>query len=242
MRATAKVTRDSDPDAIFEFISNDKYLEQIYADIYSILLDGCTDTSRILEIGSGSGIVKRYFPGVTTTDLFPGEHVEVLTTHELLQNIRLADRIILKDTLHHLSSPKDFFEVLESNMRSGVKVVFFEPYWGRFAHFVYTFLHPEPFNDKSDDWDTGPRPWDANQAIPYLIIERDSEKFKAYYKSLELKVSETFLGISYLLSGGVFNRTWLPSWFLLKVFEVEKRFPRFARLFHLGIFFSIQKV
>jgi hypothetical protein len=49
-------------------------------------------------------------------------------------------------------------------------------------------------------------------AIPWIIFERDSVLFETRFLGLRVSVKRPFMPFSYLLSGGVSMRGFLPGW------------------------------
>ena len=82
--------------------------------------------------------------------------------------------------------------------------------WGRF---IYQNFHHEPFNPKGG-WEidsSGPLSG-ANGALPWIVFERDKDKFKNLFPRLKTVSIKYNMPLLYLLSGGVSRKALMPAW------------------------------
>lgn len=99
-----------------------------------------------------------------------------------------------------------------------------EPWRTPWSEWVYSNLHPEPFQPDSG-WETpstGPLSG-ANGALPWIVFERDRAIFEAQFPQWRIVGIELMMPFSYLLSGGVSMRSLIPGWMYGPVRSLEKR-------------------
>ena len=100
-------------------------------------------------------------------------------------------------------------------------------------------LHHEPFEPDAESWtipERGPLSG-ANGALPWMLFERDRERFEAECPAWEIASIRLDLPVSYLLSGGVSMRSLMPGWSFGFWRGLEDRFERWMRT--LGTFATI---
>ena len=99
-----------------------------------------------------------------------------------------------------------FFRDATRVLASGGRVVMVEPAITWLSSVFYRALHPEPVRTSVEillDGDPDPRdPYDANQAIPTLLVTRDQERFHAEFPELRITRVDWFSFAAYPLSGG----------------------------------------
>jgi len=128
---------------------------------------------------------------------------------------------------------------LERMLRPGGALVAVEPYWSPMAKVMYKHMHPEPFNERADRWEfesTGPMM--SNQAMSYLLLERDRAMFEREFPALEVIELGAFGGPSYLLTGGIWKQKLLPDRALARLWDFEDShsfWKRFLALHHLFV-------
>ena len=87
--------------------------------------------------------------------------------------------------------------------------------------------------DEKRDWTfptTGPLSG-SNQALPYIVFERDHKKFKSEFPNLQVEQIKLHTGLRYLFSGGVSRMQMIPSFATGFVKFVENLFPSSLGMF-----------
>src|SRR4029077_13502921 len=107
----------------------------------------------------------------------------------------------------------------------GGGAILLEPYHGPFATLLFRRLFKtEGFDKQFPSWETpalGPMNG-ANQALSYIIFERDKRKFESDYPQLRVVHQERCHNqLKYLLSGGLNFRQLLPNWIAPVVNSVQ---------------------
>jgi SAM-dependent methyltransferase len=209
-------------------VLSDPFLKASYEDILDCqigLLEPVESLGGIAELGSAGGITKLRYKDITTTDVRLGDGVDCLLNLDFtlpFEDSSLSG-IIAKDVLHHISDPESHFTEVKRVLRNGGVIVYAEPNWNLVSRFVFTFFHPEPFDKNQHSWKfKSDDPMYSNQALPFIIFVRDFDLFKSRFPEFKLEIKdETFNGLSFLLSGGVMQRTLIPSWLLLALKRLE---------------------
>jgi SAM-dependent methyltransferase len=106
--------------------------------------------------------------------------------------------LVLFDVLHHLPSPRKFFDEAARVLAPGGRIVMCEPYVSPVSWPVYKFLHEEPLDlgaesagGAGDGRDGARDPFDANQAIPTLMFGRNRAAFERRFRPWRSGVSST---------------------------------------------------
>jgi SAM-dependent methyltransferase len=110
------------------------------------------------------------------------------------------------DVIHHLHRPVEFLREVTRVLRPEGRLVLVEPWNSPAARLVYTYAHNEDFDltwsPETPGPATGERPFDGNQAIPYLLFERHWPEVSKQVPELARLHTERFSFISYLMTGG----------------------------------------
>ena len=137
--------------------------------------------------------------------------------------------LVLFDVLHHLPSPRAFFEEADRVLMTGGLVVLCEPYIGPLSYPVYKFFHQEPVDMRADplrqDVDPGKDPFDSNQAIPTVLFGRQRRQFEQTFPALEILKVEKLAGPSYPASGGFSRGPILPLPLWRGLLALERYIP-----------------
>ena len=79
-----------------------------------------------------------------------------------------------------------------------------EPSNNLWSRFIYKLIGHEKYDPKQIDWQFESKDplFDSNQALSWIIFERDHKKFKNLFPMFSLKSKTTLMPLSYLISGG----------------------------------------
>jgi SAM-dependent methyltransferase len=232
LRKFEKRRRIEDPDLSRSIVLGDPFLLASYKDILHAqlsLLAPLAHPRTIVELGSSGGITKLVQREVITTDVRQSDGIDCILNVDLTLPFASSSvsGIIAKDVLHHISDPESHFMEIKRVLKSGGMAIYVEPNWNFVSRVVFTFMHPEPFESKQIDWKFKSQdPMYSNQALPYIIFVRDVDRFKSLFPELEVVIEKkTLNGLSFLLSGGVMQRTFLSHrvLLLLKRFESKSK-------------------
>lgn len=221
----------SDPgETIRQAVLADSYLRDAYSEMYrglaGLLPQGVP--GAVVEIGAGTGVAKEWLPDIVCTDVLPATGLDCLADACALPfrdgSIRA---LVLKDAWHHIPDLDTFLDECVRCLAPGGAVLVCDPYWGPLASIVYRFLHPEPFERQQQTWRFASHDaWDSNQALLWIALRRDRSRLARRWPELRVEEVGPLLGPSYLLSGGVFGRTPVPSSWLSGLWRRETRWGR----------------
>lgn len=222
-------------------VLNDAYLSAIYSLAYGHIhrIIGNADLQRTVEIGAGHGLAAHFGHHWVTTDIARTAKISLVNDARALPfRSGSLDALVLKDAWHHLPDIEKFLAEAHRVLRPGGVIGAFDPYWGPLARFVYRFLHQECWDASTLDWSfPSGDPWDSNQALSYLMLERDRAGFLGRWGDrFQLVEPGPVVGPSFLMSGGVSRRTPISGRALAALLRWEERRGRWFgpfRFFHV---------
>lgn len=205
---------------------NKPVLREIYNDYYKRMAARCV-SGTTLEIGGGSGNLKEFLPDVISTDILPVPWLDVTADAQSLPFADTSfDNIVMLDVLHHIECPALFFKEAMRVLRPGGRIVMVEPLITPVSWIFYNFFHPElidmgqdplALGDASPDKD----PFDANQAFPTVIFNRDFVRFNNMFPDLHMVHTEKLSLFAYPLSGGFRKWSLFPSGLVKPFLKLE---------------------
>ncbi|MBU3612860.1 methyltransferase domain-containing protein [Polynucleobacter sp. MG-27-Goln-C1] len=200
-----------------------------------------------IELGSGVSLMRDKYPEVLATDIVNAPHLDRVLNAEKMDLEDCSVRVLYgQNCFHHFLHPDKFFGELERVLVPGGGFIMLDPYHGPFAQFLFKRLFKtEGFDKKFPSWETplcAPM-HGANQALSYIVFERDRVKFEQKYPSLKIVHKQT-LGnyLKYLLSGGLNFRQILPDKLTGTVSFLEKILTPFQSVLALHHVVVIQKL
>lgn len=237
----------SDGNTHQQSVLNDPYLKFSYEHVYSRMLKlgeklAAVEGPRV-EIGSAGGFLKLLDPSVITSDIRTGPNLQVvLDAQSLPFNDSSISQLLAKDCLHHIPDVSLFFSEVERVLTKHGVLVCVEPYWGPLARLVYRYFHPEPFDADQVGWRiSSSDPMDSNQALLYLLLRRDRDKFRSRFPNLEVIEIGPLIGPSYILSGGANHRSVLPTRLLKHIAAFENRTTFWRKSLALGYLVAFKR-
>jgi SAM-dependent methyltransferase len=95
-------------------------LRSVYQDWFNQLLRCVDGLHPIVEIGSGPGFFKEYFPRLISTDVVPSVYIDVLSDAcSLPFRPGTVGAFVMVDVLHHLARPLEFVAEAARALRPG---------------------------------------------------------------------------------------------------------------------------
>ena len=196
-------------------IASKPFLKAIYDEWYAMLARELpAGEGLVVEFGSGGGYATQFIPGLVTSEVFASPGVQVVSN---AQAMPFADGtlrgVVMTNVLHHMPRVRSFFAEATRCLRPGGKILMIEPWVTSWSKIVYTRLHHEPFDPNSAEWTFPPRgPLSgANNAMPWIVFERDRARFEAEFPELSVEKIRPFMPFRYLVSGGVTMRNLMPG-------------------------------
>lgn len=210
-------------------INNKPFLKKVYKYWYSEIKKNLPPVDgSVLELGTGAGFLKDVIPNLITSDLMPVEGTDLTCSAIEIPLPKSSLRaIVMINVLHHIHDVDAFFDEAAKRVKPNGAIIMIEPWVTPWSKFVYSNFHHEPFEPEAISWklpDSGPLSG-GNDALPWIIFNRDIEKFKTRHTSWSINSVTPGMPISYLLSGGIALRSLSPGWLHAPVSFIEKRLP-----------------
>jgi len=199
-----------------------------------------TVSGPVFELGSGGGFLQEFIPGLITSEVLRIPGVDLVADGQCLPFRDQALRaIVMLDVMHHLPRVEHFFNEAQRCVKPGGVIVMVEPWVTGWSKIVYRYLHQEPFIPESDQWHFPPGGplSQANAALPWIVFQRDRHIFEKRFPRWRLTGIKLNGAISYLLSGGVTYRSFLPQPAVRLTADIEKVLVE--RLPAMGLFARI---
>ena len=216
------------------FIKSKIFLKNLYMDWYrlqrNVLPDG---EGEVLELGSGGGFFHEVAPSISTDVFYMPQLDIVLRAEGLPFKDRSLRAITMTNVLHHIPDVTAFFAEAARVLRPGGVIAMIEPWITPWSKWVYKNLHHEPFDLETMEWSFPPGGplSSANEALPYIIFERDKPRFNAAFPKLQLQSIRILMPFSYLFSGGVSFRSLMPGFLYRFVRTCESQFEHLSGMF-----------
>lgn len=196
-----------------EIIRDKPFLHQLYLEWYERIVRALHGKTDVLELGSGAGFFRQILPGAITSEVFLVPGISLVADACALP---LADAslnaIVMTDVFHHIPDVRRFLAEAARCVRRGGQLIMIEPWRTHWSDWVYRKLHAEPFVPDGE-WkipSTGPLSG-ANGALPWIVFQRDRIHFQEQFPQWHIETIEPMMPFSYLLSGGVSMRAFLPG-------------------------------
>jgi len=191
------------------------FLRKIYEEWYAGLAASLPPPpGRVLELGSGAGFLGDFVPGLVRSEIFYTPGVDAVLDGLALPFAAGSLRgIAMTNVLHHLPRPLRFFAEAARCVRPGGVVAMVEPWVTPWSKWVYTRLHHEPFLPAAREWEIaagGPLSG-ANGALPWILFQRDRERFAREAPAWRVRAIEPIMPFRYLVSGGISMRGLMPA-------------------------------
>ena len=198
-----------------QIIATKPFLKRIYRHWYEMLREWLPQDSRaVIELGSGAGFFEEFVPGVITSEVCPCPGVRVvMDAQQLPFDDASLDGIAMINVMHHIPDVRRLFREAARCLRPGGRLVAIEPWVSTWSRVIYTKLHHEPFEPENPQWGLmqGGRLSAANDALPWIVFERDRIQWEAENPELQIRVVRPIMPFCYLVSGGVSMRNLMPE-------------------------------
>ncbi len=166
----------------------------------------------VVEIGSGCSFIRERRPGIITSDLVPGKVDLALDGRALPFRNGSVRALLLTHVFHHIPDVASFLREAERVLVPGGVISIVDETHTPFARLFFSTLHPEPYKDDAEDWSfpQGHSLLDSNQALAWIVFFRDRARLAEVAPQLRLERWNYLPWFSYLLSGGVNLRSFIP--------------------------------
>ncbi|MEX2650555.1 MAG: methyltransferase domain-containing protein [Alphaproteobacteria bacterium] len=191
-------------------------LRAVYEDTYRRIVRALPP-GPVLEVGGGSGHLKSAVPAVVATDVLPAPWLDaVADAHRLPFADASFAGLVMVDVLHHLAAPAVFLAEAARILRQGGRLVLVEPEITPVSRLAFALAHPEPVDLSVDPLaalapPAARDPFEANQAIPTLMLRRHRDRLSAMVPGLAVIELRRFGLLAYPLSGGYRRWSLVPA-------------------------------
>lgn len=220
-----------------------------YSDMANLSDAHLNVSGQEIELGSGAGFFKSVREGLVTSDIRKSPNIDIeLDAMKMDLEDNSVRAIYAINVFHHLPDPQQFFLELIRVLNTGGGCVLIEPHGGFMSALVHKHLHSdEHFDVAAHDWKTeeigGPLSG-ANQAMAFIIFERDIERFKKMHDGRLEIVSTGYEHnhLRYLFSGGLNFRQLLPAFMAKPLALLERLCSPLARHLSLHRYVVLRKI
>lgn len=217
-------------------------IRSVFADFYHLCrsLDerffGTASGLRV-ELGAGVSLFKHFYPDVLITDIVPADHLDAVVDAQKTSFENASVRALYGiNCFHHFPDPTAFFREFMRIVQPGGGCILVEPYHGPLARVLYKRLFTsETFDKAAAEWTRSGSEQGAmvgaNQALSYLVFERDRRLLSERFPEIEVVHQEPLTNqIRYLLSGGLNFRPLAPAFSDRPLARFEALLAKSARL------------
>ncbi|MFC1626967.1 class I SAM-dependent methyltransferase [Patescibacteria group bacterium] len=227
---------------------NKKILQKIYLDWYQKIIKDLK-SGKTLELGSGIGSFKQFKPSIISSDIVNCDWLDMsFDAHKIPFKKNSLSNIVMIDVFHHLSNPIQFLNKTHRVLKKNGRLIMIEPFPSPFSLLIYKLFHSEPFIfnldyfSKKHSFDDKKTPWASNQAIPYLLLFKQLDKFNHLFKKkFNLVKKEKFSFLLYPLSGGFENKQLYPDFLFPIIKIIEKLLYPFKDLLAFRCYIVLEK-
>ena len=212
----------------------------LYQDWYKLISKNLSDGDGInIELGCGASFIDQINKSIIKTDVFINSNTDFkLDAMEIGKKFKnKISNLILVNVFHHISNAELFLRSAEKSLLSEGRIIMIEPSNNIWSRLVYKLVGHEKFDTKQFCWSFESKDplLDSNQALSWIIFQRDYEKFKNLFPMLSLKKITTVMPISYLISGGHSYNTKIGKIIIKIIRKIEKIFfDRYLSLIHIS--------
>lgn len=209
-----------------------------YGDVFAVMMAHAR-SGETLDLGSGIGVIKDFFPDVVTSDIEKTPFVDLaVSCYDIEDAGKTWGNLLAFDVLHHLTKPLDFFQSAANALRPGGRLILTEPAATPGGRLFYKLCHHEPMEPAvlqppfKFEADT-PDGEFANMGMGVALFVQHFNVLKPLLQGMGLSVCEImFRDVwAYPLTGGFSKPQLLPTAVIRWLLKCERALPKF--LLHL---------
>lgn len=195
---------------------------------------------QITEIGCGPSFLKDIYPNTLYTDVEEHKNCDlVVDALNMPFKNESIDVFFLHNVFHHIPDIEKFFIEVKRTLKKDGIIYIIDPHNSIFSKIIYKFFHHERF-DTSASWkfhSNNPQ-IDSNQALAWIIFERDVKLFESKFNNLKILEKKYFSFLTYIVSGGLNYNSKVPNIFFKISIFLEKVLKLLMKRY-LGLFCEI---
>ena len=218
------------------FEKSNRALGFLYREWYELVSKSLSKIDGInIELGCGASFIDQVNKSIKKTDIFLNSNTDFkINAMDIGKDFeKKVSNLILINVFHHISDPELFLKSAEKSLLSGGRIIMIEPSNNFWSRLIYKFVGHEPFDRSQIEWKFQSKDplLDSNQALSWIILERDYEKFKKLFPMFSLIQKKNMMPFSYLLSGGHSFNTRIG-----KLIRITRSFEKFFFDKYFGMF------
>jgi len=201
----------------------------------------------LLELGSGSGLLKDFLPDVILSDMVYLPWLDrVIDCMDMPFEQGTLGGIISLDLLHHVAQPHTFLKEAARVLKPGGRVFLIEPYITPGSYLGYKLLHHEHINFKDyhagdASADSKPDPWQGNTALANLVFKRDLKNWHTLQPDLQIIHKEIFSLFDFQAAAGFKPYAFVPHWLFKHLVKLDDWLSFLMPLLGYRIFVVLEK-
>jgi SAM-dependent methyltransferase len=202
-----------------------------------------SENGPLLEVGSGSGLLKDFIPEIILTEIeiLPWINCGVDCINLPFKSGSLGGVVGL-DVLHHLEKPDLFLQEVTRVLKPGGRAVFIEPYLTLFSFFCYKIMHYEIIDFNGRHYAKGKNdPWQGNLALANLIFKRDLANWSTLYPELRIVHRELFGFFDFACAAGFKPHAYIPHRIFRHVIKMDDCLKFLMPLVAFRLFVVLEK-
>ncbi len=196
--------KDPDSDEMLVVHSKILYEKPMIREVFEKFYDTCialdnqyfgNSKEQRIEIGASVSFFSKKYPQIISTDIKHADNLDMVVD---AQNMPFENNTIRAiygiNCFHHLPNPNLFFKELERTLDIGCACILIDPYYG----FTSRRFYKKIFNSEIFDMDQ--KEWvneslgfmnGANQALSYIVFQRDKKKMGKHVSKLRNCTTKT---------------------------------------------------
>ncbi|MBO8234186.1 class I SAM-dependent methyltransferase [Prochlorococcus marinus XMU1419] len=220
-------------------------LGALYKEWYQLISQKLSNSEGMnLELGCGASFIEKVIKNIKKSDVFLNTNTD-LKIDAMEVGLKFENKIsnlILVNVFHHISNPELFLRSAEKSLVSGGRIIMIEPSNNIWSRLIYKLVGHEKFDTKQKTWEfeSNDPLLDSNQALSWIIFQRDHKKFKKLFPKFSLLKKKSIMPLSYLLSGGHSYNSKVGENFIKKIRKLERMF--FDNKFGIFDLICIEKI
>ena len=195
---------------------------------------------QIIELGCGPSFLKEVYPNTIYTDIESHQNCDlVVNAIDMPFDDESINFFFLHNVFHHIPNIEKFLVEAKRCLKKGGLIYIIDPHYSYFSKLIYKYFHHEKF-ETSLSWkfESNNPQQDSNQALAWIVFERDYDLFKKKFKNFQIIDKKYFSFLTYIISGGFNHNFNLPILFFKISVFFEKIFKFFMKKY-LGLFCEI---